>query len=134
MKSISALVLCLIASLASAQPVYRCGNTYSQSPCPEGGKVVDATDPRSAAQRAEARRVAADDRRLAADMRRDRLADEKATTPAGAASLSGPALATGATAAGPHQKKKKRGAAKLPARAEVVVLDPGTIKQRGTRR
>jgi len=34
----------------NAQPVYRCGNVYSQTPCPQG-RIVEATDPRTAAQR-----------------------------------------------------------------------------------
>ena len=34
---------------AAAQGVYRCGNTYSQQPCP-GGKEVAVEDERSAAQ------------------------------------------------------------------------------------
>ena len=130
MKSIAALVLCLLTSVASAQPVYRCGNTYSRVPCPAGGKIVEATDPRSAAQRAEARRIATDERRLAAQMRRDRLADEKATKPAGATSLSGPAPAASTPAAAPHHKKK-RGAAKPTTGADVILLSPGGRKQRG---
>ena len=93
----SMLLLCLSTSpwAAAAQPVYRCGAAYSQVPCPNA-KVVDADDARSAAQRAEASRVVDSDRRLAADMRRDRLADEAARRPAGAASLSGTALAAAA--------------------------------------
>ena len=120
MKSTAAVLLCLLSTLAGAQPVYRCGNAYSQSPCPAGGRIVDATDSRTAAQRAEARRVAADERRLAAELRRDRLADEKTATPSGAASLSGPTVAPGRS----HPKKKRRGAAKSLAIKEVVVLDP----------
>ncbi|HWI11247.1 MAG TPA: hypothetical protein VNU48_07955 [Burkholderiaceae bacterium] len=135
MKSFaSALLLGLLSTLAGAQPVYRCGNAYSQSPCPAGGRIVDATDPRSAAQRAEARRVAADEQRLAAELRRDRLADENAAKPSGAASLSGPAVASHAATAGPRLKKKRRSAAKSPAIEEVVVLDPRTVKRRGTGR
>jgi hypothetical protein len=84
-----AFFLLATASLgATAQPVYRCGSVYTQTPCPQG-KIVEATDPRSAAQRAEAVRVAAAERRLAADMRRERLADQIASNPAGAGSLSG---------------------------------------------
>ena len=134
MKSIAALLLSLLTALAGAQPVYRCGNAYSQSPCPAGGRIVDATDPRTAAQRAEARRVAADEQRFAADLRRDRLADEKAAKPSGVASLSGPAVEGHPAAAGSHPKKKRRRAAKSPAIEEVVVLDPSTVKRRGTSR
>jgi type IV secretory pathway TrbL component len=134
MKFTAALLLCLLSSLAGAQPVYRCGNAYSQSPCPAGGRIVDATDARSAAQRAEARRVAADEQRLAVELRRDRLADAKAAKPSGAASLSGPAAASHAAPTGSHPKKKRRSAAKSPAIEEVVVLDPGTVKRRGASR
>ena len=80
MKAAAALILCLVAFGTQAQPVYRCGNAYSQVPCPQG-KVVDATDPRSAAQRAEGRSVAADERRRAAEMKRERLADQAAQQP-----------------------------------------------------
>lgn len=38
---------------ASAQNVYKCGNTYSQKPCPDG-IVVDVQDARTPAQKAEA--------------------------------------------------------------------------------
>ena len=87
MKHAVASLLCLVALGAHAQPVYRCGNTYSSIPCPEG-KVVEATDPRTAAQRAEARRVAVNEKQLAADMRRERLVDQAMQRPAGASSLS----------------------------------------------
>jgi hypothetical protein len=75
------------AGAAQAQTVYRCGNQYSQVPCPEG-RVVEATDPRTAAQRAAAKRVAEQERRQAAEMERERLAKEAAAAPASAASLS----------------------------------------------
>jgi hypothetical protein len=134
MKTVLAMLLCLLSSLASAQAVYRCGNTYSQSPCPVGGHAIDATDARSAAQRAEARRVVADEKRLAADMRRERLALERAIRPAGAASLSGPTPATVTAAIRPHQNKKRRTATRPVEGAEVVMLDMSTVKRRGTNR
>lgn len=86
------LFLSTSAGAVAAQPIYRCGAAYSQLPCPHA-RVVDADDTRSMAQRVEAIRVVDSDRRLAADMRRDRLADEATRRPAGAASLSGTALA-----------------------------------------
>jgi len=39
-----------LAATAQAQTVYRCGNSYSQQPCP-GGNAIDATDSRSPEQR-----------------------------------------------------------------------------------
>jgi hypothetical protein len=80
----------LHAAAASA-PIYRCGSTYSQDPCP-GGKLLDVSDPRTAAQRAEAKKVAAAERRRAAELERERRARqsaEKASAPKGAASDAG---------------------------------------------
>ena len=134
MKAILALLLCLLTPLAGAQPVYRCGNAYSQSPCPDGGRVVDAADPRSAAQRAEAQRVVADEKRLAAEMHRERMAQEKAIRPPGAASLGGPAPIAVAAIIAPHPRKKRRAATRPVQGAEVVVLDMSTARRRAAGR
>lgn len=61
---------------APAQPVFRCGNSYSQVPCADG-RTVDVADPRGPAQQAEALRVAVSERALAESLRRDRMADER---------------------------------------------------------
>lgn len=58
MKHISSITIILIAigsisTGASAQNVYRCGNSYSQKPCPDA-VVVDVKDTRSTAQKVEA--------------------------------------------------------------------------------
>jgi hypothetical protein len=79
-----AVMLASAACAAQAQ-VYRCGQTYSQKPCPEG-KLIDSSDPRSAAQRAEAKRAVAKDKQLAADLERERRQRESAIAP-GAATL-----------------------------------------------
>lgn len=135
MKPIAAaLLLSLMTSLAGAQSVYRCGNSYSESPCPEGGGMIDVSDPRSAEQRAEARRVAADERRLAADLQRERLADEKAIRPMGATSLGGPSAANPTAAAQTRHLGKTRRAAKLFPAADLIVLDPGRRERRGNAR
>ena len=54
-RSISlAGLLAMATSLPlSAQNVYRCGDTYSQQPCP-GGSSVPVADPRTAAQKSQA--------------------------------------------------------------------------------
>jgi hypothetical protein len=70
------LLLACSAVSATAAPIYRCGSTYSQTPCP-GGSVVEATDTRSAAQRAEARRIADKERKAAEEMERERKQKEK---------------------------------------------------------
>ena len=135
MKLVAALLLCLVSSGSQAQTIYRCGNEYTRIPCPQG-KVVEATDPRTGAQRAEAVRVTADERRRAAEMRRERLADQAALKPATAASLSAaPAPpAKPASAAERHHSKKKRGLSKPAASTPFTAADPASRKRakRGT--
>jgi hypothetical protein len=125
----ASLMLCFALGSAHAQPVYRCGSTYSQNPCPQG-RLVEATDPRSGAQRADAKRVAADERKLAADMRRDRLADEAALKPAAAGSLSAPKPAPAKPDASAAKKKKKRAAAKPATGEDFVASGPSNKKKR----
>ena len=60
---------------AAAQGVYRCGNTYSQQPCP-GGKEVAVEDERSAAQRAQTDRAVQRDAKTAEAMEKARLKEE----------------------------------------------------------
>ena len=124
----AALILLFAVNGTHAQPVFRCGSAYSQTPCPQG-RVVEATDPRSAAQLAEARRVAADERKLAANMRRDRLAEENAQQPAGAGSLSTPKpVVTAPRSAG--KKKQKRTSVKPAASEDFVASGPRSKKKR----
>jgi hypothetical protein len=106
MKHTLPLVLLLACGSALAAPIYRCGKTYSQTPCPDGGTVVEATDPRSAAQRAEARRIAAAERKAAADAERARQEKDKAATPA-PASLGAPAPAASVPVAAKKATKAK---------------------------
>jgi hypothetical protein len=95
---LASLLLAGGAASATAAPIYRCGSTYSQTPCP-GGSVVESTDTRSAAQRAEARRIADNERKAAEEMERQRKQREKeeaeknrAQPPAPAAPASGPSV------------------------------------------
>ena len=127
-----ALLLGLAALGATAQPVYRCGSEYSRVPCPQG-RIVEATDPRTGAQRAEAQRVAASERKLAAEMRKERLADQAALKPAAASSLSAAAPAASASAAerGHSKPKKKHGSAKPGPTTDFIAVDPASRKRRG---
>ncbi len=127
----STLVLSLLSTCAIAQPVYRCGNAYSQTGCTQGGgKLVEATDPRSGAQRAEARRLAADERRLAADLQRDRLADEKALKPGGAANVGSAPLPPVPAAATARRLHKKSRVAGPKVGDDFVAVDPSSRKRR----
>jgi len=130
MKLIVATLLAATAiSAAQAQIVYRCGNTYSQSACP-AATLVEVNDARSAAQQTEARRLAGGERRLAADMRRDRLADERAVRPGGAASLSGYAPLKVAIVMPERHHKKRHATAKALPTTDFVAYDPSSRKRR----
>ena len=130
MKLIVATLLAAAAmSAVQAQTVYRCGNAYSQTPCPQA-KLVEVSDDRSPALQAEARRVADDERRLAADMLRERLAEERASRPGGAVSLSGHAPTRMAAAPVERHHKKKHAFGKAPVTTDFVAFDPSSRKRR----
>ena len=72
-----AVVLAAASWLAPAagQGIYRCGDSYSQQPCP-GGKLVPAQDARSASQRAQTSEAAQRDAKSADAMEKARLKEE----------------------------------------------------------
>ena len=126
------LVAVALSTLAQAQAVFRCGNAYSQHPC-EHGRAVEVADTRGPAQEAEARRVASSERQLAATLRRDRLALERAAVSAGAVSLGGVAVEpTNAPSAASTHKRKLTAARLKPAVRDFVALDPAS-RRRSTR-
>lgn len=111
------------AGAASAAPIYRCGpdgRIYSQTPCADG-TIIEATDPRTAAQRAEAKRIVEADRRAAAELERERRAAEKATTTPVAANLSPVAATPAASAPAAAQKKPAGKTAAKPGKDFVAV-------------
>ena len=112
---------------AQAQTVYRCGNEYSQAPCPNG-KPVDTADPRTPEQRAQAERLNASEARRTAEMRRERLAEQATQKPASAASLSAAPAAQPASAAGrkapKHKHASKLHTAKPPAGTPFTARNP----------
>ena len=109
-RILAGALLLLGAVGASAQTtVFRCGNEYTRVPCSDG-KAIDTQNSATAAQLAEAARVAGRERRLADDMARDRRRAEAEIKPAGAANI-GPqkASAPAAKASAVKTKKKPRG-------------------------
>jgi len=96
MKVVVTLMLCLCTLAAAAQPVYRCGNAYSESPCPQA-RLVDVSDERSDAQRLAARQLAANDKQLGEQMAHERLTAEAAQSRATKSSRPKPAKRARAT-------------------------------------
>jgi hypothetical protein len=107
-----ALALAALASAASAQEIFRCGDSYSQTPC-ANAKVVALVPAATDAERAQAREVAARTKLLASEMVRDRRERERAIRPATAISIGPTAPARAASSAASFKKKhaKKRSAA-----------------------
>lgn len=60
--------------------VYRCGQTYQQTPCP-AGQAVEVKDERDAAQQAGAKKALAADQALAKDLAAERREREKSVKP-----------------------------------------------------
>lgn len=85
---------------AGAQATYRCGNSYSQQPCP-GGTVVDTADPRTSAQKTQAEQATQRDAKLASELEKSRLQKEKSRSGDG---LAGAAPAIDKSAAQPQAK------------------------------
>lgn len=87
----SALLLAIwlgLAQPASATSIYRCGNSFSQTPCPQA-QVVELRDDRPRAADVQAtREAAARDARLAEDLARARERRERLALRQGAAALS----------------------------------------------
>ncbi len=77
LKSLAITALLLAVGSAGAQTVYRCGSSYSQTPCANAVEV-QTDDPRSDAQRAAAREGLARDKALAKDLEASRRKDEAA--------------------------------------------------------
>ena len=110
-----AAVLSLVAASGALAlgTIYRCGTEYRGTPCRDGRTIDTSQSARTAAQRDEALRVAASERKLADDMERDRRRAESARpAPAVYIGTSKPAGAApkATTAAKPKKKRKEEAA------------------------
>ena len=93
---------------------YRCGSSYSSTPCP-GGSAVNTDDGRSAAQQREAQAVQRRDAAMADQMTADRRTRERDTAGRPAVGIGPPAAASAPprdTANSTTTKKKKKTVAK----------------------
>ena len=77
--TITAIVLIAAYALstgATAQNIYKCGSSYSQSPCP-GGSTIDVTDARTPAQKEQTDSAVSRDAQTAEAMQKARIQQEK---------------------------------------------------------
>lgn len=98
------IAACALLTRAEAQNIYRCGDSYSQSPCP-GGVAIDANDSRTKGQKAQADADTQRDRQAANALEKERLKQEAAATPTPPKAN---AAKTSAAAAAPHPSRKKK--------------------------
>jgi hypothetical protein len=75
-KSLAAVLALAACTGAGAQAIYRCGNTYTQEPCPGAAAVLQPTRAPTAGELAAARAQVDRDTRLARSMEEDRLRQE----------------------------------------------------------
>ena len=78
LPAVAVLVLRSPGAAALGQPIYRCGDSYSQTPCP-GAVSLQVDDSRSAAQKAHADAATIATHRAATTLERERLAQERAS-------------------------------------------------------
>lgn len=101
-------VLYVCSTGAVAQQVYKCGDSYSQTPCPDG-VAIDVTDARTKAQKAQTDLATERAARMATAMEKARLQQEKANraTPTPKAKTTAIASANKPRASEAKKKKKK---------------------------
>jgi wyosine [tRNA(Phe)-imidazoG37] synthetase (radical SAM superfamily) len=71
------IAACVFPSMACAANVYKCGNSYSQVPCPGAVEINTSGSPDAMRQRA-ARKEAEKEKKAANAMEKQRLAEERA--------------------------------------------------------
>ena len=128
MKSFKPLIVTTLlfhglAGPATAQTVYRCGNSYSQSPC-AGAIAVSVDDPRTEAQRAAADAALARNKALAQEMEDTRRRDEAQALAADKLALS---RATAEHKKAPQHLMTKKPAAGKKRKARVQEPEPGVF-------
>ena len=124
----SILVLCATAISAAPAPIYRCGpdgREYSQVPCADG-KLIDASDPRSADQRSEALKVAARERQRAAELERERRENAAAIKPASASGFNARPSPPASVASSPGKGQRKKRHTKVKPIPDTVAAKPAT--------
>ena len=105
-----------VVAQTNGPAVYRCGNSYSSTPCP-GGSAVNTDDSRSTAQQRESQDVTRRDAALADQMAAERRGRERDAAAKPAVGIGPPAAASAPqrdTAQSTSPKKKKKAVAKKP--------------------
>ena len=107
-RTILLVVISALPLLAAAQQtIWRCGSSYSALPCAEG-RALEAPQARPDADVVAAKEAAQRDKRLADQLRDERLRAEAAASRQGAAGIYASASISKAAAVAPRTPTKKR--------------------------
>lgn len=114
LPAIFLIAACAVSTGASAQNTYKCGNSYSQTPCP-GAVALDTRDPRDGAQKIQADLASVRDAKAAEAMAATRRQQEKTDLLANTPLITSAPPATvsnngGPSRTPPRQLKKRKGA------------------------
>jgi hypothetical protein len=71
--------LCAVSQGLHAQNIYKCGNSYSQTPC-TGASTLNLDDARTSAQKQQTDAATRSDTKLAQSLEKNRIAQEKVTS------------------------------------------------------
>lgn len=107
LNAIFLIATCALSTGATAQLSYKCGDSYSQTPCP-GATVINTTDRRTPAQKTQADLATGRVARTADAMEKARLQQEKTDSAANTAPVPPTHLETASAAATTQANKKKR--------------------------
>ena len=106
------IAVCALSTWASAQNSYKCGSTYSQTPCPDAVPVA-IDDGRTSAQKKQTDAATAMTAKTAGTLEKDRLAQEKRDLASNKPASPGVNSSAKASPAEPPKtsakKKKKKG-------------------------
>jgi hypothetical protein len=80
--------LCALSTGLQAQNIYKCGNSYSQTPCP-GASTLNLNDARDVTQKRQSDAATRRDTGLAAALEKDRVTQEKIATTQAPATVPG---------------------------------------------
>jgi hypothetical protein len=119
--SLHALLLLAISALSMnsiAQVAYKCGNSYSQTPCPDA-VVINTNDQRTSAQKLQTDQAIQRDARVADSMEKTRLQQEAKDLAANTAApkSSSPASASKGKTDTMKLKKRKKAPKAVPIKA-----------------
>ena len=120
------MAVCAFSSAAWAQNTYRCGDSYSQTPCP-GGVIIDTTDKRTQAQKVQTDKASQRDAQIAAAMEKARLQQEAKDLAANTPAVK-PATPASARKTRTSQAKKKNAPEMLTVKTAAVTKKKKTSK------